>query len=74
MHIFRLQDVRTDLDEVLQSKAQLERVTLQMADDIRNLKMRVEQHTNTFATVSTDLKNKSKKLEDDNRLQVIKSY
>ncbi|XP_071132449.1 coiled-coil domain-containing protein 154-like isoform X7 [Mytilus edulis] len=66
----RLQDVRTDLDEVLQSKAQLERVTLQMADDIRNLKMRVEQHTNTFATVSTDLKNKSKKLEDDNRLQL----
>ncbi|XP_063444877.1 paramyosin-like isoform X1 [Mytilus trossulus] len=66
----RLQDVRTDLDEVLQSKAQLERVTIQMADDIRNLKMRVEQHTNTFATVSTDLKNKSKKLEDDNRLQL----
>ncbi|CAC5385012.1 unnamed protein product [Mytilus coruscus] len=66
----RLQDVQTDLDEVLQSKQQLERVTLQMADDIRNLKMRVEQHTATFATVSTDLKNKSKKLEDDNRLQL----
>lgn len=70
---YRLHDVRTDLDDVLQSKQQLERVTLQMADDIRNLKMKVEQHSATFATVSTELKNKSKKLEEDNRLQVNES-
>lgn len=70
---YRLHDVRTDLDDVLQSKQQLERVTLQMADDIRNLKMKVEQHTATFATVSTELKNRSKKLEEDNRMQVNQS-
>ncbi|XP_060080757.1 paramyosin-like [Ylistrum balloti] len=65
----KISEMRVDLDEVLQAKSQLERVAFQLADDIRALKMKVESQASDFSTVSGDLKNKSKKLEDENRAQ-----
>ncbi|KAJ8318613.1 hypothetical protein KUTeg_003704 [Tegillarca granosa] len=66
----KMQQMRIDLDEALQAKSQLERVAFQMAEDIRNLKMKLDAHTAEFATVSNDLKNRSKKIEEENRIQM----
>ncbi|XP_033753404.1 putative leucine-rich repeat-containing protein DDB_G0290503 isoform X3 [Pecten maximus] len=65
----KISEMRVDLDEVLQAKSQLERVAFQLADDIRGLKMKVDSQASDFTAVSGDLKNKSKKLEDENRAQ-----
>ncbi|XP_021358873.1 paramyosin-like isoform X2 [Mizuhopecten yessoensis] len=66
----KLSEMRVDLEEVLQAKSQLERVAFQLADDLRTLKIKVDSQAADFNAVSGDLKNKSKKLEDENRAQL----
>lgn len=58
------------MEELQGAKNQLERICFSMADDIRTLKMKVDQQSAEIGTVSSDLRNRSKKLEDDNRNQV----
>lgn len=61
------------MEELQGAKNQLERICFSMADDIRTLKMKVDQQSSDIGTVSSDLRNRSKKLEDDNRNQVFRS-
>lgn len=70
MYIFRLIEMRAEIEELQGTKNQLERICFSMADDIRTLKMKMDQQSSELGTVSSELKNKSKKLEDDNRNQV----
>lgn len=60
------------MEELQGAKNQLERICFSMADDIRTLKMKVDQQSSDIGTVSSDLRNRSKKLEDDNRNQVFR--
>lgn len=62
--------MRAEMEELQGAKNQLERICFSMADDIRTLKMKVDQQSAEIGTVSSDMRNRSKKLEDDNRNQV----
>ena len=69
--------MRSELAEANRAKEQLERVTYQLADDLRQLKAKVEADTQDSKTNINDLKNKAKKLEDENRQtvsRVVKSF
>ena len=66
----RLQEVKSELDDTRRSKEQLERVTYQLVDELRTLKSRVDAQSVDFASVSSELKNKSRRLEEDNRQNV----
>lgn len=63
-------EMRAEMEELQGAKNQLERICFSMADDIRTLKMKVDQQSAEIGGVSSDLRNRSKKLEDDNRNQV----
>lgn len=65
--------MKAEMEELQGAKNQLERICFSMADDIRTLKMKVDQQSSDIGTVSSDLRNRSKKLEDDNRNQVFRS-
>ncbi|XP_048759119.2 golgin subfamily A member 6-like protein 26 isoform X16 [Ostrea edulis] len=66
----KLIEMRAEIEELQGTKNQLERICFSMADDIRTLKMKMDQQSSELGTVSSELKNKSKKLEDDNRNQL----
>ena len=68
----RLQEMRTELDETMRAKDQLERVTFQLVDELRQVKGRLDSQTVDVGTVVNDLKNKSKKLEEENKQTVGK--
>ncbi|XP_065922491.1 coiled-coil domain-containing protein 154 isoform X14 [Magallana gigas] len=65
----KLVEMRAEMEELQGAKNQLERICFSMADDIRTLKMKVDQQSAEIGTVSSDMRNRSKKLEDDNRNQ-----
>lgn len=66
----KLVEMRAEMEELQGAKNQLERICFSMADDIRTLKMKVDQQSAEIGTVSSDMRNRSKKLEDDNRNQL----
>nr|XP_034318078.1 serine/arginine repetitive matrix protein 2 isoform X2 [Crassostrea gigas] len=65
----KLVEMRAEMEELQGAKNQLERICFSMADDVRTLKMKVDQQSAEIGTVSSDMRNRSKKLEDDNRNQ-----
>lgn len=66
----KLVEMRAEMEELQGAKNQLERICFSMADDVRTLKMKVDQQSAEIGTVSSDMRNRSKKLEDDNRNQL----
>jgi beta-lactamase class A len=62
-----MQELRTELDEALRAKDQLERVTFQLVDEVRQLKGKVDGQGVDVNSLVNDLKNRSKKLEEENR-------
>jgi hypothetical protein len=58
------------LDEVLRIKEQLERMSYQMADDMRQIKSKMDTQSVDLVSVVNELKHKTKRLEDDHRQQV----
>ena len=62
--------MHSQLDDTVRAKEQLERLTYQMADEIRQLKSRVDSQSMDFSTTAAELKNKSRRLEEDNRQHV----
>ncbi|XP_013381947.1 neurofilament heavy polypeptide isoform X2 [Lingula anatina] len=63
----RLQEMKEELEEVSRAKDQLERLTFNLVDEMRQLKGRMDNQNMDFASVANDLKNKNKRLEEENR-------
>ena len=66
----RIQELRVELDETMRAKDKLEKDTYVIMDELRALKSKVDHQASDFTTVAIDLRNKSRKLEDDTR-QVV---
>lgn len=71
---YRLQELRSELDDTVRAKEQLERVTYQLVDELRGVKARVDSQTMDFGSVAAELKNKSRRLEEDSRQNVSDCY
>lgn len=65
-----MSELKRELDEVSRGKEALERLSYQLIDEMRNTKNKVEQQQVEFHSSTTDLKNKGKKLEEENRQMV----
>ena len=64
-------DLRSQIDELQRSKENLERNTFSLLDEIKGLKIKIDTEALSINTVSGDLKNKTRRLEDESRHQVI---
>ena len=65
-----MSEMRTELDETMRSKEQQERLIHQMADELRQMKAKLENQGQDFSTVLNDMKNKNRKIEEDARQTV----
>ena len=64
-------DLRSQIDELQRSKENLERNTFSLLEEIKALKSKVDMETLSINTTSGDLRNKTRRLEDESRQQVI---
>jgi len=64
-------DLRSQIDELQRSKENLERNTFSLLEEIKSLKSKVDMETLSINTTSGDLRNKTRRLEDESRQQVI---
>ncbi|XP_077980786.1 uncharacterized protein LOC144435997 isoform X2 [Glandiceps talaboti] len=63
----KIAELRNDLDEANRLRDQMERATATMVDEIRTLKSRVDTQQMEFNSILHELKERSKRLEEDNR-------
>uniref|UniRef100_A0A1I8HGB3 TPR_MLP1_2 domain-containing protein n=1 Tax=Macrostomum lignano TaxID=282301 RepID=A0A1I8HGB3_9PLAT len=68
--ISRIATLERDLESMTRAKGQLERVAFQLVEEMRALKQRLEAQGLDFSTVTSDLKVKSRRLEDDYNLRL----
>ena len=73
MH-FRVFELRQELEQTQRAKDQLERVTYTLVDEIRQIKSKLEAQNMDFTSVTSDLRNKSQRLEEENRSTVSKNF
>lgn len=70
LKIYRLQELKAELSESRQSRSQLEQVTFTLTEELRTLRGRLETQHAEFSTALSEVRNKARKLEDENRLHV----
>ena len=73
MH-FRVFELRQELEQTQRAKDQLERVTYTLVDEMRQIKSKLEAQNVDFTSVTSDLRNKSQRLEEENRSTVSKNF
>lgn len=66
----RLEELRIQIDDLQRSKENLERSAFSLLEEIKTLKSKVDIETINLNSVSGDLRNKTRRLEDENRQQV----
>ena len=57
--------LETELEEVNRARHQLERIAFQLVDEVRTIKGRVEVQDAELKGVASDMRNKTRKLEDE---------
>jgi len=62
--------MKQEVDELARGKEALERLSYQLLDELRNTKQRVEEQQHEINQSAQELKNKGKKLEEENRQMV----
>lgn len=67
----RLEDLRVQIDDLQHSKDSLERSASSLLEEIKNLKNKVDIESINLNSVGGDLRNKTRRLEDENRQHVI---
>ena len=67
-------ELRQELEQTQRAKDQLERVTYTLVDEMRQVKSKLESQNMDFTTVASDLRNKSQRLEEENRTTVSNSF
>ena len=73
MH-FRVFELRQELEQTQRAKDQLERVTYTLVDEMRQIKSKLEAQNMDFTSVTSDLRNKSQRLEEENRSTVSRNF
>lgn len=68
----RLLDLQSRLNETLHSKEQVEKNIFTLTEELRSLRNKVENQQAQFSTVVADLRLRSRRLEEENKLQVKK--
>lgn len=66
--------MRIQIDDLQRSKDNLERSAFTLLDEIKNLKSKVDLEALALNSINGDLSNKTRRLEDENRLQVSFKY
>nr|XP_006814680.1 PREDICTED: coiled-coil domain-containing protein 154-like [Saccoglossus kowalevskii] len=69
----KIADLRNDLDEANRMRDQLERATTTMVDEVRTLKSKVDTQQMEFNSIMHELKERSKRLEEDNRQAIVEA-
>ena len=72
--ICRGTELRQELEQTQRAKDQLERLTYTLADDMRQIKSKLDSQNVDFATVASDLRSKSQRLEEETRSTVSGSF
>ena len=70
LHIYRLQELRAEINETKQARSQLEQVTYALSDELRSLRNKVEGQQAEFVNMVSDVRNRARKLEDESRIHV----
>ncbi len=66
----RLDELRLQIDDMQRSKENLERSAFSLIDEIKALKSKVDVESMNLNSVGADLRNKTRRLEDENRQNV----
>lgn len=66
----RLDELRMQIDDLQRSKENLERSALSLIDEIKTLKSKIDVEQLSLNSISSDLRNKTRRLEDESRQQV----
>ncbi|XP_053393159.1 coiled-coil domain-containing protein 154-like isoform X8 [Mercenaria mercenaria] len=69
----KLQELRSELNETKTSRNQLEQATYALSEELRSLKNRMENQQSEFTHMITDVRNRARKLEDENRVHELDS-
>ena len=69
----RLEELKMQIDDLQRSKDNLERSAYALLEEIKSLKGKVDMEAINLNSVGGDLRNKTRRLEDENRQQV-KTY
>lgn len=68
--IHRLLELQTKVIESDRAREQLERLLYNMTDELRLVRNKLDGQQGEFQTMLTDLKLRSRRLEEENKLQV----
>ena len=66
----RLDELRLQIDDMQRSKENLERSAFSLIDEIKSLKSKVDVEAMNLNSIGSDLRNKTRRLEDENRQNV----
>ncbi len=66
----RLEELKFQIDDIQRSKESLERSAFSLIEEIKNLKSKVDIESLNFNSLSSDLRNKTRRLEEENRQNV----
>ena len=58
------------MDDTVRSKEALEKASFAMMEELRAIKSKMENQASDFTTIALDLRNKSRKLEEDAKIVV----
>jgi predicted nucleic acid-binding Zn-ribbon protein len=67
----RLLDLQARVVESQRAKDQLEKMVYSLTDELRTIRHKTESQQSEFNTVITDLRLRSRRLEEENKLQVL---
>ncbi|XP_071796784.1 uncharacterized protein [Asterias amurensis] len=68
----KIAELRNDLDEANRLREQLERATTTLVDEVRTIKGKVETHHLESNSITHDVKERTKRLEEDNRTLIAR--
>lgn len=67
---FSLEGLRRQLDDTNVQREQLEKTQLTMIEELRSIRNRLEVDTSNFSALTSEVRQRTRKLEDDQRLTV----
>ena len=70
VHAQRLDDQRAQIEDLLRSREGLERNSIVLLDEIKNVKSRVDQEAANMNVIGSELRTRVRRLEDEGRAQV----
>ncbi|KAH9498937.1 hypothetical protein Btru_005400 [Bulinus truncatus] len=66
----KMQELTLQLTEIQRHRDQLEKVTFNLTEDLRTLKLRVDNQNIEFSSTVNEIKMRAKRLEEENKMQL----